>query len=258
MSAPFQKLIEIMAKLRSPEGCPWDKEQTHDSIKGHLIEEAYEVVDALNRADFADLKEELGDLLLQVVFHAQLAAEAGHFNINDVVNGINEKLIRRHPHVFGEAEAKTAKEVIKKWEQIKTSEKERQSYLSGVPAGLPALAYAQKLQEKAARIGFDWQQREDILAKLTEEIKEFLAANYGSKEAEAEFGDILFTLVNLSRHLGIDAEAAAYQAAAKFRSRFEKMEAKAKEAGLDLAKLNLTELDKLWQESKEDSTNKRA
>lgn len=250
MPASFQDLINIMAKLRSKEGCPWDREQTHDSIKGHLVEEAYEVLDALNRGDYQDFKEELGDLLLQVVFHAQLAAEAGYFNINDVVEAIVNKLVRRHPHVFGQAEAKTAQEVIKKWEQIKSSEKEGQSLLSGVPAGLPALAYAQKLQEKASRIGFDWERGEDILAKMVEEVREFLAADYGSKEAEAEFGDILFTLVNISRHLGIDAEAAAHQAATKFRRRFEKMEKKAQEQGANLTQMSLEEMDKLWNQVK--------
>lgn len=250
-NADFSDLIDIMTRLRSPDGCPWDREQTHDSIKGHLIEETYEVIDAIENRDFSELKEELGDLLLQIVFHSQMADEAGLFSIDDVINEIVLKLKRRHPHVFGDAKVKNSDEVLLNWERIKKTEKNRSSHLSGVPDGLPALSFAQKLQEKAARVGFDWRQREEILDKLAEEIAEFTASEKGSREIEDEFGDILFTLVNFGRHLGIDAELALRRGDKKFRNRFEIMEKIAAENGKNFADLEINDKEKLWEQAKD-------
>jgi tetrapyrrole methylase family protein / MazG family protein len=255
--ADFNDLIRLMAKLRSPEGCPWDREQTHHSIKGHLVEEAFEVIDALDKGDFAELQEELGDLLLQVIFHSQMAAEEGRFSIDDVIDGIVTKLTRRHPHIFGESDAKTPTQVLRQWEVIKAGEKERVSYLSGVPESLPALAQSQKLQQKAARVGFDWRVSEDILDKLTEEVAEFLAAKKtggaGRHSMEDEFGDILFTLVNLARHLNLDSELALRRVNQKFRHRFGRMEQLARERGEDFVGMSLEEKDKLWNVAKEEA-----
>lgn len=239
-----------MAKLRSPQGCPWDREQTHDSIKGHLVEEAFEVIDAIEKRDFSELKEELGDLLLQVIFHSQMAREADLFSVDDVVNGIIDKLKRRHPHVFGAVDLDTSDEVLAHWEEIKAGEKERRSCLAGVPEVLPALAYAQKIQEKAARVGFDWRVTEEILDKLAEEIAEFVACEQRTREMEDEFGDILFTLVNLARHLGIDAELVLRRIGKKFKDRFEKMEDLARDQNADFSKSSLEEKEKLWQRVK--------
>lgn len=254
----FDQLIEIMAKLRGPEGCPWDKEQTSDTIKGHLIEEAYEVVEAINNKDYKELNEELGDLLLQVVFHSQLAKETGQFDISDVIKGINEKLIRRHPHIFAGQRVEDTKEVLKRWEEIKKQEKEisgkekEASYLDGVPIGLPALSYSQRLQTKAARVGFDWPQATDILEKIDEEITEFKEAISKKEytEVEKEFGDVLFTLVNLARKLKIDSESALIRVANDFSNRFNKMEKLAREESKDFAKLSLAEQESLWQKVK--------
>lgn len=248
----FADLCALMARLRAPDGCPWDREQTHESIKGHLIEEAYETADAIGRGDVDELKEELGDLLLQVVFHAQMAAEAGNFTIDDVIADIVTKLKRRHPHVFADVRVDSSKDVLLHWEEIKAGEKDKgeRSYLAGVPAALPALALAEKLQERAARVGFDWPASEDILDKLSEEMAEFVASEEKTPEIEEEFGDILFTLVNLSRHLGIDAELALRRVADKFRRRFQSMEQLAKAREQDFASLSLEEKDRLWGEVK--------
>jgi len=258
--ASFKQLVEVMARLRGPDGCPWDKEQTSDTIKGHLIEEAYEVVETINNKDYEHLKEELGDLLLQIVFHAQLANEDGRFDISEVLKGINEKLIRRHPHIFAGQEASGTKEVLKRWEEIKKEEKQAlnkehtPSYLDGVPVGLPALSYSQRLQVKAARVGFDWQEKAKVIEKLDEEVAEFKEAlgknDYGL--IEKEVGDLLFTLVNLARKLDIDAESALIRVANNFTGRFRKMEAIAGNTGKDFAKLSLAEKEKLWEKSKEE------
>lgn len=240
-----------MAKLRSPQGCPWDREQNHDSIKSHLIEEAFEVIDALEKGDSDELKEELGDLLLQVVFHSQLAAEDGVFAIDDVVDGIVIKLRRRHPHVFSDTEAATSAEVLVHWERIKAGEKDRSSALAGVPEALPALAYSQKLQEKAARVGFDWPTAEGVLEKLTEEVAEFFTADRRTPALEDEFGDILFTLVNLARHLKIDSELALRRVGKKFKDRFESMEQMARRDGVDFAALGLDEKEAFWERAKD-------
>lgn len=244
-----------MALLRSPNGCPWDREQTHDSIKGHLVEEAFEVVDALDNGDFEELEEELGDLLLQVVFHARLAEEAGRFSIGDVISGITAKLKRRHPHIFGDVEVSGSEEVLNNWERIKAREKERPSFLSGVPHSMPALALSQKLQEKAARVGFDWPDDEGVLEKLEEEILELRETEPRSERRAEEFGDILFTLVNFGRHMGIDSELALRSVSQKFRARFARMEELARERGTDFAKLPLVEQEGLWTKAKEDEND---
>lgn len=260
-SASFQQLVDIMRRLRGPEGCPWDKEQTADTIKGHLIEEAYEVIDAINNKDFQELKEELGDLMLQIVFHSQIANEQSKFDINQVIEGINEKLIRRHPHIFAEQKVKGTKEVLQRWEEIKKEEKttltsrgREPSYLDGVPMGLPALSYSQRLQTKAARVGFDWQELEPIIEKLKEEVAEFEEALKSKNYAltEKELGDLLFTIVNMGRKLKIDAESSLIKAANIFNKRFRRMEELAGKAGKDFAKLSLAEKEKLWEKSKEE------
>ncbi len=255
----FDQLIEIMQILRGPDGCPWDKEQTADTIKGHLIEEAYEVLETINDKDYAGLKEELGDLLLQVIFHSQLAKEKAKFDINDVITSINQKLIRRHPHVFAGQEAAGSKEVLKQWEEIKKQEKgegkKAHSYLDGVPKGLPSLAYSQRLQTKAARVGFDWQQTEPAIEKIDEEVEEFKEAYNGKDYSliEKELGDMLFSIVNVARKLKIDAESALVKSAGVFAQRFHKMEEAATKQGIDFAKLTLEEKEELWQKVKEEN-----
>lgn len=236
-----------MGRLREPNGCPWDREQTHESLKPFLIEETHEVIDAIERKDYRGLKEELGDLLLQIVFHAQIASEANEFDLSQVLEGIVDKLVRRHPHVFGKAEASSAREVTERWEKIKAAEVKKTSFLEGVPPSLPALLYALQIQEKAASAGFDWEKREDILAKLNEEIAEFEVACKQKKGIEEELGDLLFTLVNVARHLGLDPEEALRKASKKFKKRFERME---QAGGKKLAKMSLAEQDGLWKEAK--------
>jgi len=238
--------------LRSPRGCPWDREQTHESIKGYLVEEVFEVIDALESSDFDEFKEELGDLLLQIVFHARMAEEAGRFDIDDVIREISAKLKRRHTHIFGEVELETVDEVISRWEEIKAGEKERPSYLSGVPQSMPSLAMSQKLQAKAARVGFDWPDDEGILDKLAEEIDELRRTKPHSPERTEEFGDILFTLVNYGRHLDVDTELALRRVNRKFRRRFAGMERLAREADIDFESLSLEEKDRLWNKVKEE------
>lgn len=255
----FDQLVEIMAKLRGPEGCPWDKEQTADTIKGHLIEEAYEVVEAINNKDNEELKEELGDLLLQVVFHSQLALEQDVFNVDDVIEGINAKLIRRHPHIFKGEKTESKDEVLRRWEEIKKEEKagkkkKEHSYLDGVPKGLPALAYGQRLQTKAARVGFDWEKDEPVIDKIEEEVQE-LKDSIKSKERsemEKELGDLFLSIINLARRLNIDAESALTKSSSVFAKRFRVMEEIAGKAGKDFAKLTLAEKEDLWNKAKEE------
>ncbi|MDI6892321.1 MAG: nucleoside triphosphate pyrophosphohydrolase [Actinomycetota bacterium] len=253
----FDSLLEIMARLRGPSGCLWDKEQTHQSIKQHLIEEAYEVVDAIDRKDFAHLKEELGDLLLQVVFHAQIASDEGKFDIGDILEDITTKLVRRHPHIFGDVKVSSSREVVENWESIKRGESGR-SLLAGIPRSLPALFHALKLQEKAARVGFDWEEKEPIFEKLTEEIAELEEACREEGREKGEIGDILFTVVNLARRLGIDPEDALRAVNVKFRRRFEFMEKRAKEEGRGLESMSLEEKDRLWEEAKSLETSEEA
>jgi MazG family protein len=250
----IDQLTDIIAKLRGPGGCPWDREQTHASLRAGLIEEAYEVVEAINNADDANLREELGDLLLQSIFHAQIAAEEGRFNFDDVARGIAEKLIRRHPHVFGEDRCADAAEVLRKWDDIKRAEKggRANSALDGVSSGLPALMRAEKVQKKAARVGFDWSETAPVVAKIREEIAEVEAelAQGSSAKIEEEIGDLLFSVVNLARKLKVDGETALQRATDKFATRFRQVEALARERGLALEKLTLAELDALWDEVK--------
>lgn len=242
-------LIDVVAQLHAPGGCPWDREQTHASLRPHLLEEAYETLEAIDRDDPAALTEELGDVLLQVLMHAEVAARNDEFVLADVVEHIAKKLIRRHPHVFGEATAATAEEVYQNWEQLKKQEKPRDSILDGVPVSLPALAASQSIQGRARRVGFDWPDIEGPLEKLREEIGEFARAS-GAAERVDEFGDILFVLVNVADHLGIEAEQALRGANAKFRRRFGAVERLARERGIDLKDLDLPGLDALWDEAK--------
>ena len=237
-----------MKELRQK--CPWDRKQTHDSLKKYLIEESYEVIDAIEKRNWNELKEELGDLLLQPIFHARLAEEEGHFNIDDVVDHLCKKLIKRHPHVFGEEEAKTAEEVLKNWEKRKL--KERKSVLEGVPKHLPALMRAEKLQKKAAKVGFDWRNIEEVKEKVLEEWKEFWEAleRGNREEIEHEFGDLLFALVNLARFLNIDPEETLQKANERFIKRFSYVEKKVKESGKPWEEFTLEELDHFWEEAK--------
>jgi MazG family protein len=251
---------EIVARLRGPDGCPWDREQTHATLREGLLEEAYEVVEAINTGDDANLREELGDLLLQVVFHAQLAAEENRFTVDDVARDIADKLIRRHPHVFGDAHCADSASVLKRWDEIKRAEKggKQTSVLGRVPRGLPALIRAAQLQKKAARVGFDWTRPADVLAKVREEITEVegamreeqSAASPASARLEEEIGDLLFSVVNLARKLNVDAEVALARAAEKFVSRFEQLEELAGKRALALEKMTLPEMDALWDEVK--------
>jgi ATP diphosphatase len=245
------RLIEIMAALRTPKtGCPWDLEQDFATIAPYTIEEAYEVADAIARHDLDDLRDELGDLLLQVVFHARMAQEQGAFDFADVIEAITTKLIRRHPHVFGDTKLSTSDAVLKQWDAIKRREKtDRASALDGVPRGLPALAKAQKTQSKAARVGFDWSDAEGSLQKVSEEVKELQQADTSEKLAE-ELGDLLFSIVNFARKSKLDAEELLQAATCKFSERFRKMEALAESRGLNFSSLTLNEMDKLWDEVK--------
>lgn len=251
----FDRLVEIMAKLRGPEGCPWDREQTHQSLRRYLLEEAYEALEQLDRGDLDHLADELGDLLLQIVFHAQLGAEAGRFDIDDVCNRICEKMVRRHPHVFGQtAGIEQSDQVLDVWEQVKRDERggeDPASWLDGVPRGLPALQRALEYQRRAAKIGFDWPDQSGRLAKVGEELAELdqAVASGDRAEVEAEFGDLLFVVVNVGRALGLSAEEALRGANAKFERRFRSMEAQAggRQA---LAQLDLSAQDALWDQAK--------
>ncbi|MEW6553648.1 MAG: nucleoside triphosphate pyrophosphohydrolase [Actinomycetota bacterium] len=247
----FQRLLEIIARLRGPGGCPWDRKQTHASLARHMVEEAHEAVEAIQRQDWQHLSEELGDLLLQVALHAQLGSEEGTFDVRDSLRSINTKLVRRHPHVFGEAELETPEEVIARWEHIKAEERGKPSVLDGLAEGLPALLYAFKMQTRAARVGFDWEAAEDVLPKLAEELREIEEALRGGGDLEMELGDMLFTLVNICRHYKVDPEVALRASARKFGRRFRDMEERCGAQGRDMGAMTLEELDRLWEESKE-------
>jgi MazG family protein len=246
--ARLLELVRVMARLRGPDGCPWDAEQTHETLVKYLLDETYELLEAIEAGAPDDIAEELGDLLLQVVFHAQMAADAGTFDIDDVAGRLVAKLVNRHPHVFGDVEVEGATEVVANWETIKDHEKGRTSVLEGVPEALPALAYAHKLQKRAGKIGFDWEGAEGPAAKVREELAEVEGAK--PDDIEEEVGDLLFAAVALGRQLGVDAETALRKAARKFRDRLARMEASAKERGTALKDLNADELDKLWSEAK--------
>jgi tetrapyrrole methylase family protein/MazG family protein len=258
----FGRLLAIMARLRGPDGCPWDREQDHRTLTPYLIEEAYEVKEALDRNDFPALREELGDLLLQIVFHAQLAEEADRFNAADVIEGLCSKLVRRHPHVFGDISVADSGEVLRNWESIKKTEKrgteapkQAPSVLAGVPSSLPALLKAHRIQQKAAGVGFDWPEVGPIWDKIREETDELRAAvQSGAPEQIAEeFGDLLFSIVNLSRRMGIPAEEALEATNRKFMERFRRMEQALHDQGKQPTDLTLEQLDVLWEAAKSET-----
>jgi len=264
----FAALVALQERLRAPGGCPWDREQTHNTLRTYLVEETYEVLNALDSRDPKELAGELGDLLLQIVFHAELAREAGRFDVADVIENVHDKMVRRHPHVFGNARARTSSEVLKNWEQLKAEEREaasgggkagddagkaeHASVLDGVPRMLPALLEAHQLTRRAANVGFDWPNVEGIFDKLAEETRELRAAlaESDSTRREEEVGDLLFVAVNLARFLGFDPEIALKRANAKFTARFHEMERAAKASGGQLSKLSAEEFDKLWESAK--------
>jgi len=252
---PIEELIQVMAILRAPNGCPWDREQTHESLVPYLIEEAYEAVEAIERKDFDDLKKELGDVLLQVIFHAQLAKEAGRWDINEVAAANVAKLKHRHPHIFGDVQAETSKQVLANWEQIKQQERKSQgkeSMLDGIPSHLPALRKAKRVQEKVARVGFDWERTEDVIAKVDEELAEFRAAYKAKNRAkiEDELGDVLFALVNLARFLDADPEDSLRKTIDKFTRRFKYIERELELQGRAPQDSTLAEMDVLWNRAK--------
>ena len=246
----FDAFVEIVARLRAPDGCPWDKEQTHASLRQYLLEETHEALDVIDRREIDRLPEELGDVLLQIGLHAQIGKDLGEFTIEDVLHSINAKLIRRHPHVFGDTAAATAKEVEANWDKLKKAERPAgASALEGVPAGLPALAQSQAIQGRAARAGFDWPDMKGVLDKVREEIGEFEAAR-SKEDLASELGDIFAALVNVGRKLDIDTETALRESNNRFRSRYQYMEARAREMGRSLSGMPLAEQDALWQEAK--------
>lgn len=257
----FETLVAIMDRLRDPGGCPWDREQTYATLRGFLLEECYEVVEALDHGDLPGLREELGDLLFQVVFLSRLAKESGAFSAADVISGIAEKMIRRHPHVFGDDSAEDSREVLRKWEAIKRAEKgpaalpeADPSILDGIPRALPALLKAQRLGDKAARVGFDWRHADAVFAKVDEEIAELRAATLrGDREAVVEeLGDTLFSLAMLARHLGVDPEHALEHGNRKFKTRFARVEAELRRRGIPIDDADLELLESIWQGAKGD------
>ncbi|WP_017754926.1 bifunctional methyltransferase/pyrophosphohydrolase YabN [Calidifontibacillus oryziterrae] len=252
----FQTLRGVISALRGPNGCPWDREQTHESLKKYLVEETYEVLDAIEKGDDDLLVEELGDVLLQVMLHAQIGEDEGFFSINDVIRAITEKMIRRHPHVFANVSVESAEDVVANWDEIKRKEKkteQEKSILDGIPQELPSLYRAFELQKKAAKVGFDWIEVEPMWAKVNEELKEFqeetIRAN--KEKLEKEFGDIIFALVNIARYYKIDPEEGLRATNLKFYNRFRFIEEKVKEKGYDIQKMSLQELDLLWEEAKQ-------
>lgn len=257
-NALFQDLIELMRKLRSEEGCPWDKEQNHESLKPHLVEETYELIDAIDSGMPEKLKEELADLFFHIIFHCQIAKEKGVFDISDIMALCLDKMTRRHPHVFGDTTTKTPEEVIDQWEKIKKQEKgneERKFIVDGLPKHLPALQKAQKLQKKVARVGFDWTNIEGVIAKIDEELAETKEAIKGNnkEDIEEEIGDLLFSVVNLSRFLKFDTENVLHKTIYKFVDRFRKIETELASRGKDIEKCTLEELDSIWNEIKRDN-----
>src|SRR3984893_1379041 len=256
----FYKLCEIVAKLRGPDGCPWDREQTHESLLPATIEEAYEVAEAARAKNDAHFREELGDLLLLVVMHAEIAREAGRFNIDNVIGDVTEKLVRRHPHVFGKSDARDSGAVLKQWEAIKREEKRSDShYLASLPRALPALMRAQKAQSKAARVDFDWTELRDVLAKVEEELGETKSAiaSQDRQSLEDEIGDLLFGVVNLARKCKLDAESALQNTTDKFVARFNRLEDELRARGKRLGDVDLAELDEIWNQIKRISNIER-
>jgi tetrapyrrole methylase family protein / MazG family protein len=270
MSKSFDDLVQLMARLRAPDGCPWDRKQTHESLKPYLVEEAYEVLEAIDHTDITRLREELGDVLLQVIFHAQIGTEKETFSIEDVIHALAEKLVRRHPHVFGTADEKqenlNAEDVKVRWEQIKRNEREEKgqdsSALEGVPKTLPALLRAYQVQARAARVGFDWSDLTPVLSKLEEELQEFRDAmaastaatpstsNQAKEHLESELGDVLFTMVNIARFLKINPEEALRTTINRFIDRFQYIETQAAVNGRALQDMTLEEMDSLWEQAK--------
>ena len=253
------RLLRIMTRLRGPGGCPWDREQTHQSIRHNLIEECYEALDALDANNMDEFRDELGDLLLQVVFHAQMASEAGQFNFDTVAKSIADKLVRRHPHVFGKKRADTSIEVLKQWETIKKEEKNAHSIVAEIPRSLPALLKADKVQRKVARVGFDWKRVGDVVAKVEEELRELKGALASSdrRQFEEELGDLLFAAVNLARFEGLHAEELLNRTISKFIARFQQIERAVHQSGRRLEDCTLEEFDALWESAKHRSARKR-
>lgn len=250
----FESFVEIIAHLRAPDGCPWDREQTHETLRKHLLEEAYEAISAIDSGSYTDMQEEFGDLLLQIVLQSQIANEEGQFNINQVVQGISSKLVRRHPHVFGDLELDGVDGVLANWEKLKESERKEngqkeKGLLDGVPPILPALSQSQEYQDRAARVGFDWPEIEGVLDKIAEEIEEIKNAETDF-ELASEIGDILFVLVNFARWKNVDAESALRGTNMKFKKRFGYVEKGVKREGRNLSELSLDEMEALWQEAK--------
>ena len=254
MSQNWDRLVQIMDTLRGENGCPWDKKQTRESLKPYLIEEAYEVLEAIEEKDAKKLKEELGDLLYQILFHARISKENSEFDIEDVLSASCEKMVRRHPHVFGDKKADSAEEVLKQWEEIKKGEKgnDRKSILEGVPAHLPALLRAHQLQARAARVGFDWEHVDQVFAKVQEEMGEFEEAFRGGdrERMESELGDLLFALVNIGRFIEVNPEDALRKTISRFMSRFRHIEEDIARQGLEWKNVSLNEMEELWQEAK--------
>lgn len=260
-AAAFTRLLDTMTRLRAPGGCPWDREQSRESLRPYLIEEAYEVLEAINSGDLSEIKDELGDLLLQVVFHAQIASERGEFTMADVCEAVNEKLERRHPHVFGSLNVRDSAEVLRNWATIKAAERSRHgrptSAVAGVPASMPALLAAERIGEKVRRTGFDWLCARAVLEKVREELDELereLEAD--SSSASAELGDLLLSVASLGRHMGTSAELALREALARFMERFRLMESRARAEGRELAERSPDELEQLWQAVKRDLTGR--
>lgn len=253
----FEELVEIMARLRAPGGCPWDREQSYKDIAAHTLEETHEVLAAIDEENYDALKEELGDLLLQILFYSQIASEEGRFNINDVIESISKKLIHRHPHVFGKTEVSSSKEVLERWEALK-KEEGKKSAVGGVPKALPALLKAFRLGEKTSRLGFDWPDADGILTKVEEEAHELHEARIkgNSSSVDHEYGDLLFTLANLGRFLKIDPEGSLRRATERFISRFKWIEEKAEKTGCELKSLTADEWDDMWEKAKKEVSNK--
>ncbi|HAO93617.1 MAG: nucleoside triphosphate pyrophosphohydrolase [Deltaproteobacteria bacterium GWC2_56_8] len=251
----IEKLRDLMARLRGDNGCPWDREQTLPSLVPFIIEEAYEVISAIDSKDPVHIKEELGDLLFQIIFSARIMEEAGHFDLSDVIDTSHEKMVRRHPHVFGDRKAETSEEVLKHWAEIKKAEKKTarpEGYLSGIPEEMPALLRAHKVSQKAAKVGFDWKDVEEVFVKLEEELNEFKeeVRKRDAKGMEEELGDLLFTIVNVSRFMEVNPENALRKTIGKFINRFHHIESTITGKGLDLSAVPLDEMERLWQEAK--------
>jgi tetrapyrrole methylase family protein/MazG family protein len=246
----FATLVDIIARLRAPNGCPWDRKQTHASLRENLLEECYEVLEVLDTGDSSKLRAELGDLLMQIVLHSQIATEAGEFELVDVLKNINAKLIHRHPHIFGSQKVKDAEEVAHNWEVLKQEERDADaSILESVPRQMPALGYSQAVQRRVAQVGFDWENIDGVIEKLAEEVSELRQAST-QEQKEHEFGDLLFTLANIARRLEVDLEAALREANRRFYKRFSYMEEVCRQRGLNFGKLSFAEQNALWEEAK--------